>query len=108
MKSSTTSSPCPGALKPQSIITQEHCDITDISYSIEAHQYCSSQSSVFYHILLNDDVNNFLSFNISIKRFMRELGVEESCLLSSGKKSGTLHDVDMILWMSLFMSVVMH
>ena len=38
-----TSLPLPGALMPQSIITEYYCDITDISYSAEAHLYCSTR-----------------------------------------------------------------
>ena len=39
---------------------------------------------------------------------MCEVVVGASCLLSSKKKNETLHDVDMILWMPLFLYVVMH
>ena len=56
---STTSLPCPGALIPLSIINEYHWDKTDISYSAEAHLYCSAQTSVFSHIVLNSDVNTF-------------------------------------------------
>ena len=55
----TTSLSCPYALIPQSIISNQHWDITDIRYSVEAHLYCSPQPSIFFHILLNANVNNY-------------------------------------------------
>ena len=77
-------------------------------YIAEAHLYCSAQPSIFSHISLNDDVNTFLSFKSSIKRLLDVLVVVESCFLSSYKKSETLHDVDIILWISLFLTWLMH
>ena len=75
-----------GALIPQSIITEWYYYITYIRYITEAHIYCSAQPSVFSHILLNDEVNNFLSFKSSRKCFLCEVVVASSCLLSSDKK----------------------
>ena len=46
-----------GSLIPISIITDEHWNITDIRYSIEAHIYCSAKLLVFFHIVINDAVN---------------------------------------------------
>ena len=59
--------------------------ITDIRYSAKAQLYLSSQPSVFYHILLNDDVI-FFPFNSSIKRLMCAVVVAEYCFLPSNKK----------------------
>ena len=59
LRPSTTYFPCPGALIPRSIIPEYYCDITDISCSAKAYLYCSAQSSLFFHILLNYDINNF-------------------------------------------------
>ena len=75
-------------------------------YSAEAHIYFSAQPSVFSHIVINVDVSTF--FYSSIKRFLCEVVVAESCLLSSDKKNETMHGVDTILWMILFLLVVMH
>ena len=65
---STTSLTFPVALIPQSIITKKHCDKTDISYSDKARLYFYVQPPVFYHTVLNDDVNTFLYFSSSIKK----------------------------------------
>ena len=48
--------------------------------------YCSSQPTVFLHIILNDVVNTFLSLANEIKRLMCVVLVAASCLLSSDKK----------------------
>ena len=61
------------------------------------HQY-------FPYILINDDANNFLSFNSLIKRLLFAVVVAESCLMKSEKNNETLHDVEMILWMCLFLN----
>ena len=53
-----TSFSCPGTLIPQSIITDSNWYINDKSYSAEAHLYLSAQPSVFYHIVINAEVNN--------------------------------------------------
>ena len=76
-------------------------------YSAEEHLYCSAQPSVFSHIVLNDDANNFRSFNSSTERLLFGVVVAASFLISS-EKNETLHDVDMILWTSLFLPMVMH
>ena len=104
----TTSFPLPVALIPQSIIIEEHFYITDIRYSAEAHIYCSAQSSLFSHIVPNADVNNFILFYSSVKGFLCAVVLAAYCLLSSDKNNETLHDVDIVFWMSLFMSVVIH
>ena len=57
---------------------------------------------------LSDDSKQDSATTISIERFLCAIVVAESCLLSSDKKNETLHDVDMILWMVLFLSVAMH
>ena len=77
-------------------------------YNAEAHICCSAQPSVFYHIVLNAEVNTFPSFNSSIKRLLCAVVVEAFCLLSSDKNNETLHEVDNILWISLFLSVLVH
>ena len=59
--------------------------------------YCLEQPLVFYHIVLNDVVNIFLSLNNEIKRFLCALVVAASSLLSSNKNSEILHDVDVIV-----------
>ena len=79
--SPTTYFPYTGELISRSIITEKHCDITDVRYSAEAHIYCSAQPSVFFHIVLNDDVNTFLSFSSSTKKLLCELVVSAYCLL---------------------------
>ena len=71
---------------PQSIITESYCKITHIRYSAEAHLYWSTQPSVFSHIVLNDDANNFLYFNSWIKHLLCEVVVAEYFLLSYDKK----------------------
>ena len=48
--------------------------------------YCSTQQSVFFHILLNDIFNTFLSFSNEIERFLFAVVVAASCLLSSDQK----------------------
>ena len=105
---STTSLPWPGALIPRSIIIEKSWDKTEIRYSAEAYIYCSAKPSVFYHVVLNVDVSTFCSFNSSVKRLMCVVVVVASCFLSSGKNNETLHGVDMVFCMSLFMSVAMH
>ena len=47
-------------------------------------------------------------FNNSIKRLMCAVVVAESCLLSPNKNNETLHGADILLWVILFLSVVMH
>ena len=85
LRTSTTSLPCPGALIPRSIIIELNWYKTDIRYSAEAHQYCSAQPSVFFHILPNFDVST-LFLNSTIKRLMCAVVVAASCLLSPDKK----------------------
>ena len=87
---------------------EDNWDKTDIRYSAEAHTYCSAQPSVFSHIELNVYVSTFGYSNSSIKCFLCAAVVAVSYLLSYDKKNVTLHGVDMVLWMSLFLSVVMH
>ena len=48
--------------------------------------YCSAQPLVFSDIVINDDVNNFLSLNNEAKRLLYEVVVAASYLLSSDKK----------------------
>ena len=45
---------------------------------------------------------------ISIKILLCVVVVTESCLLSADKNNETLHDVDIILLMYLFLSATMH
>ena len=78
-----------------------------MKYSSEEHIYCFARPSVFSHIVLNADVNSFF-INRSIKRLLCAVVVALSCLLSFDKNSGTLNDLDMILWMRLLLTQVMH
>ena len=75
-------------------------------YSADAHLYCSAQPSEFSHIVLNVDVRFFL--NSSIKSLLCAVVVEAYCLMSSDKNNEMLHGADMVLWMSLFLSMAMH
>ena len=59
--------------------------------------YCLAQTSVVYHIVLNDDVNTFLSLRNEIKCLMCAVVVAAFFLISSDKKSEILHDVDVIV-----------
>ena len=43
---------------------------TDIRYSAEARLYCLAQPSLFYHILINDVINNVFYLSNEIKRFL--------------------------------------
>ena len=74
-------------------------------YGTEAHIYCSAQPSVFFYIVLNVDVSNFYFLNGPIKYLLCAVVVTASCLISS-EKNETLHGAVMILWTSLFLSVV--
>ena len=56
--------------------------VTDMRYSAEAHLCCSSQTSVFYHIILNDTINTFLSLISSIKRLLCAVVVSAYFLIS--------------------------
>ena len=76
----------------------------DIRYSEEAHIYCSAQPTLFPHIVLNDYIINLFIFNSSIKRFLCAVVVVASFLLLSKKNIETLHGVEIILWMSLFLN----
>ena len=107
LRPSTTSLTCTVSLIPQSIIIEKHWGKTDIRYSAEAHIYCSAQPSVFSHIVLNDSANTFISFNGSIRRLLCAVVVEAYFCYHQTKKNETLHDMDMILWILLFLSVVM-
>ena len=81
----TTTLPLPGAITPRSIIIDKNWYKIDISYSAEAHLYCSAQPSVFSHIVLNVDVSTFCYFSSSIKSFLCAVLVAASCLLSFEK-----------------------
>ena len=81
-----TSFPWPDALIPRSILIEKHWNKNYIRYSAEAHLYCSTKPSVFYHIVLNVDIGTFCSFNISIKCLICAVVVTASFLLSSEKK----------------------
>ena len=59
--------------------------------------YFSAQTSVFSHIILNDVVNNFLSLRNEIKRLLCAVVVGAYFLISSDKKSETLHGVDVMV-----------
>ena len=107
LRPSTTYLPCPCALIQQSIITELYCGTNDTRCSTEANLYISAQPLVFLNAVLNDDVNKFYSI-ISIKHFMCEVVVAASCLLSSDKKSETIHDLDMMLLMNLLLYQVIH
>ena len=60
--------------------------MNDLRYIADAYIYCSEQPSVFTHIVLNDDVNIYFSFNSSIKFVLFEVVVVESFLISADKK----------------------
>ena len=70
--------------------------------------YCLAQPSVFSHIVLNDAVNTFLSLGNEIKRLLCVVAVAASCLVSSDKKSETLHDVDVMVKLNLDFYMLMH
>ena len=61
---STTSLTCRGALILLSIITEYHCNITDIRYSAKSHIYWSAQPPVFSRISVNDGVHYFLRLEL--------------------------------------------
>ena len=68
------------------------------------HIYIDLHNHPYFTILYLMMESIFVSFNSPIKSFLCAVVVEESCLLSSDKNIETLHDVDMILWMSLLLT----
>ena len=104
---STTYFPCPGALIPRSTIIEWRWYKNDIIYSVVAHIYCSAQPSVSSHIysMLTSVV---FVFDNSIKQLLCAVVVVASCFLSSYKKEWNNACCIHSLWMSLFLSVVMH
>ena len=55
---------------------------------------------MFYHIVLNDVVYIFLILSNDINRLLCSVVVAASCLLLLDKKSETLNDVDVLLYMT--------
>ena len=70
--------------------------------------FCSAQPSVFSHIVLNDVFNAFFSLSNEIHSLLCAVLVTASCLLWSYKNSEILHAVDVILYMTWYLPVIMH
>ena len=85
LRPSTNYLPCPGALIPQSVITENTCDNIFISYNAVAYLYFSEQPHVFYHIVLTVADIMLRFFNNVIMCLMCAIVLEASCLLSSEK-----------------------
>ena len=63
---------------------------------------------MFSQIVLKYVVNNFLSLSNEINCLMCTGVVAASCLLLPDKNSEILHDVDVMVSMNLYLSVVLH
>ena len=55
---------------------------------------------MFYHIVLNDVINTFLYLRNDINRLLCAVVVAASYLLLSYKKSETLHDVEVMVYLN--------
>ena len=62
-KPSTTSLPCPGDPEPQSIMMLCACSNIDNKYSAVTQRYCSSQPSIFSHIVIVSENNTVIFCN---------------------------------------------
>ena len=79
-----------------------------MSYSAVEQLYSSAKPSVFSHIVLNSGISYFDFYQLNQTIATRSISGSILFAIIFKTKNERMHVADMVLWMCLFLSMVMH